>query len=342
MIELFGRCVCGGGEVVAGRMALARSCGENDLHSSEGAKIILWNGEGELLSELPYSAVGVVLTCRSEEFKSMGRLGGMPVLAVDDACACEGSVGSIAILDTKRQRLYVNPDFETVSGLLVTQKKDKSMGAKYIYVSRGSADFCATNGFDGVAVGDGCTDAGVEYEHLCDIADVNTGNRIIAFVGTDIEESLLISRIKSVYRAGVWGRFSLLFRDAFTPHDRERCVSAMHSAFRELDGEGREFNGFMPKGLLIQTPVMLFWREGLGNFDFYCLDIDKLTEGFCGGSRDKIGDTLGYLWKYIEEFIREAEGARMAVYSRGGTPDGFEERLLGICGEADIYTSKNI
>ena len=48
-------------------------------------------------------------------------------------------------------------------------------------------------------------------------------------------------------------------------------------AFRELLEENHEFNGFIPKGILVDTPFALLSKIPTEGFDFLCYDVEKIS-----------------------------------------------------------------
>ena len=108
------------------------------------------------------------------------------------------------------------------------------------------------------------------YEALCAIAERALDRSINVIVRSKEE-------IKAAYRAAVYGEISLLFGNILTEEDAEEAKQRANLAFRELLEEKHEFNGFIPKGILIDTPLALLTALPADGIDFFCYDLEKLT-----------------------------------------------------------------
>ena len=119
------------------------------------------------------------------------------------------------------------------------------------------------------------------YERLCEVADASVGMPITAVLRFDgapgEREQTFRSRVRAVYRASVWGQFSLLCTGAAIPEHVHSISEAVRDAFCELESEGREFNGFIKKGIEIDAPLLLYKFPTYLKFDFFCFDIDRLA-----------------------------------------------------------------
>ena len=121
------------------------------------------------------------------------------------------------------------------------------------------------------------------YETLRALAEEDPEREISVLVSSDQQEKTE-TQIKAIFRAAVYGEVSLLFGDIFTNEDAEEAKDCAQRAFRSLLEEGREFNGFIPKGLLIDTPLALLSEISEQGFDFFCLDEKRLIRLFVGES----------------------------------------------------------
>jgi hypothetical protein len=125
------------------------------------------------------------------------------------------------------------------------------------------------------------------YEYFCDIADRLIGVPITAVARFDAGEadsaSLFRTRVRAIYRASVWGQFSLLCSGISTPSELESCCDILSEAFCELESEGREFNGFIEKGVCIDFPMTLYNMPKRLKFDFICIDFEGLCKACAGG-----------------------------------------------------------
>lgn len=343
MIEYSGRAYSRAADTVTGRLL----CADGTYGGRErGAKILIWDGRTEIGDTVIENAVGIVLPDGADGYDAqrLARLYRVPTLALPCSFSELGEHVSdkIGILDSSRGKLYVNPDLETICALFGERRKRHGTGISRLAVCDG---ICAVpEGFEGLVVGYGLPDGTGEeaaYEYFCDIADKNTGAKIVASVPMGDGGAAFVSRVRAVYRAGVWGRFSLLCSGVFTPEHTDRCISILHSAFRELDGEGREFDGFMRKGIVIETPIQLLARHRLRAFDFCCLDTDALVRRFCASDDTDAG--IFAIAGYIEGFVGGADSGAVALMAKGRVPQALVDRLAVLGVATEIYVGeKNI
>lgn len=331
MVEYSGSTVFGNGEIVTGRICYANDVGTETVGC---ASIVLWNGVERISEGVMRSAVGLVAPSEyAWRACAIALPYSVPVMCVN--ASPDGTFdlrGSVAILDTVKQRLYVDPDVDRISALLEKDKAREHTRIPRLAVIGESGDI---GGFDGAVTECGGKDADGEYKRLCELADTNTGVRIVAEVRFDGGTADFCRHVTNVFRAGVWGRFSLLCKDVYTPTRRRECALAIHSVFRELDVSGREFNGFIPKGIVIDTPALLLDSDGARELDLYCIDVDSLINRFCGLTGD--GEYNERIYRYVEDFCLRAERARIALRLRRGAHTELCERLCEHAGGLEIY-----
>ncbi len=339
VIEYSGKMLSCVGEAVTGRLCtasgrMAEACAFDD------AKILVTDGESKISEIMLKNAVGVVLT-NPKSICLTSDIYNLPVLLIQTDDINLDIEGKIAILDGKAQKIYINPNIEAISKVLNRSRESERTAPTRIFLYGGDKSTCVPDGFDGLAVWqESFSDEGTAYEYFCDIADKNTGIRLISKIQDSGDESIFISQIRAVYRAGVWGRFSILCGGISTPEKYQRCIYSLHSAFRELDGEGREFNGFIPKGMLVDTPLMLLFHQKFKAFDFYCLDIDAICKGFCHSESTE--SSIKHIYTYIENFAKSVFGSKIGIISKTEPSRELCDMLLRICGALDIYTGRKI
>lgn len=343
MVEYCGKTFFSSCDVVTGRLW---AMGKDGRDTSDVAKILVWTTEGDMSDPLLRSAVGIVfpMEVSDEELKRASRSAEFRKLpAIRLSCSCNSILADlnqpIAILDSGHQRLYVDPDLETINCFFGTRcrRSQREISILSEYSPSHSADGC-----DGLVVSGGISkDMGEDemYEYLCDIADKNTGMSIVATAdlrdGAAEQTDRFVSRIRATYRAGVWGRFSLLCTSVHTPNDANTCIALMHKAFCQLDSESREFNGFIPKGIAISTPLMLLSRPKHRMIDFFCIDYPRLRQLMTDTQSTDTG--AAETAKYISAFIREASSARIALRSKGTLTNNIIDSMGGGDVISEIY-----
>lgn len=318
MIEIAGKSFFPCPEAVTGRLFVAgRAERQYDM-----AKILLWDGCSELCETDLQNAVGAVIlpsSCkkRLSQTARLAEFLRLPSLLLDTETSCLPSIlhGNIAILDSQKERLYVDPDLETINVFFGVSAR------KYRH------DICILEEcqkiksclHDGIVIGKQLpsdADEDKAYDFFCNAADENTGKIIVATVNFSKDHpERLLSGIRAVYRAGVWGRFSLLCASVPSPESADRCISLMHTAFCQLDDEGREFNGFMPKGIEISTPLMLLCPPKHRMIDFFCVDYARLRELFTDSKDIYVGDT--FTAERITAFSRNANNVPLSLRTGG-------------------------
>ena len=132
------------------------------------------------------------------------------------------------------------------------------------------------------------------YEKFRAIAEEDPERKIAVLVQNE-------SEIKAAYRAAVYGEIFLLFGDIFTKEDAESARERARRAFCELIEEHHEFNGFIPKGILVDTPLALLSNLSVQGFDFFCYDIEKISLLLTGNKKS----ILQKQQKAIQDLIRK-------------------------------------
>jgi hypothetical protein len=302
-------------DAVTGRLCLAdKMRGGTD----EGAKILLWNGTSELSDSLLSAAVGIVFTenvvgdalTHAQRLAEFRRL---PSLYLKNGISAPLR-NSIAILDSSSHRLFVDPDLETINTYFGARSRKKPTALSMILETNAplSARERTHNGISisGALPNDASED--ICYEYLCDVADVSMGTEIIATADMRDTEAF-VRRVRAIYRAGVWGRFSLLCTSVSTPEMTNACISLLHEVFCMLDREAREFNGFIPKGILIDTPLMLLSAPKDKMLDFFVLDYERLRYLLTSCAAACVGESETA--RYLIDFADKTHNAK--VFIRG-------------------------
>lgn len=342
MIELSGKNLSKAMEAVTGRMYRAEQA---ERAPSNSAAIVFWSGEHELDDVALRNAVGLLIpsTLDGERLKHAVRLAEfrhIPTLGLSQGLSDDAfTAAKIAILDAYTQKLYVNPDLETVTCFFKASTRRKANSVSLIVKLPQSADELP-HGCNGVLVGtelDGAMCETEAYEHFCDVAERFTGAQLVAVADLSSGNDCFISRVRAIYRAGVWGRYSLLCKGIKTPENATLCISLIHQAFRLLDEEGREFNGFMPKGVFIDTPLILLSAPTCRMLDFFVIDFDAVRYSLCQSHvpQDGCEQTV----KYVSAFAKSAGSASIALKSAPCMSDATFRLLIEQAGVSEIFTT---
>ncbi len=122
----------------------------------------------------------------------------------------------------------------------------------------------------------------VDTEKLNCVSEEECCEKLRSIAEQDAEQNIYAivrkrEEIKAVYRAAVYGEISLLLGNVFNKENAETAKVAANLAFRELLEENHEFNGFIRKGIFIDTPLALLSHIPTEGFDFFCYDAEKLS-----------------------------------------------------------------
>ncbi|MBE6707508.1 MAG: hypothetical protein E7577_07720 [Ruminococcaceae bacterium] len=323
MIEYSGKRMTSALNTVAGHLLNARTLAS---HYADGAAILIWDGSYELDEELLSGAVGMILPSFLDPDKrrlasSLAEFCHLPTLCISPSFSgadfCEHS--SIAILAPSEGKLFVNPDIEAITSYLYYRPYIIRKKLSVLSMQAPSPEGC-----DGIVIQENerLVDEETAYEYFCEIADQNTGVKLVAKIPFSESKDLFKARIRALYRAGVWGRFSLLCTQVKTPARAIECTSLMRSVFCSLEGEHREFNGFIKKGICIDTPLLLLEPPKHRILDFFCLDINALCASFSGNMDLDCCE----IEKYIDT-LKKAALADLSLCLNSPVPPEFIERI---------------
>ncbi|MBE6577496.1 MAG: hypothetical protein E7653_05100 [Ruminococcaceae bacterium] len=332
MIECSGVCYFKGAEAVTGRL-----CQSGKPVSRDTAQILLWNGKDELSEAMLSSAVGVVFPndlgeSAIEKASRLAEFCRLPALGVNFSPALAND--SIAILDSAHSKLYVNPDLETINCYFGAHTRQAKRNTNTLLETSGTVRVADTTHCGLVAGRTHELDEQKYYEYLCELADTNTGAELVACANA-CDSDRFISDTRAIYRAGVWGKFSLLCTCVCTPEHADELVMLLHKVFCMLEDEGREFNGFIPKGILVDTPLLLLSKPKHSVIDFFCLDFERLRKGLSASQDPRVGETDTA--RYIEEFAKKARGARISLRGTDNARPNVLSELLETVAPHRIY-----
>ncbi len=143
------------------------------------------------------------------------------------------------------------------------------------------------------------------FETCCELAGQMCGTPITVPISFSDKISFR-TQARGVYRASVYGNFSLLCCHLCTAEQISACFDALNQAFCELKAEGREVNGCLPRGVLVDTPLLLSEQDFPDSIDFFCLDIDRLIALYTGLSAKNSPETA--LVKQVLERLKDFSG----------------------------------
>ena len=323
MIECFGRIFGGEGECVTGRICVA---GEKSAEAKHTARILFFDEKTDERELAHTDAVGIIAV--SEGCAELLLRVGCPfpifVMGEQYKELLPYIFHRIAILDCHAGRLYVDPAIEVIKRYFGSLAALPSRRIPWLGINeRGT-------GSEGVVV---CIEGDEErvYDRLCEVADRSAGVRIVARIRS---RDKLLEQVRGVLRAAVWGRISLTC-DVKTPAFADTYMEISHTAYRTLEKEGREFNGFIPKGIWISTPVLLLSPPNR-YADFFVLDAKALMDGFLGGEEDDAAARR--VMEHMTDFALRTRERRISLCVEGRYGVSCLEQLCSKNAVNEIYT----
>ncbi len=120
------------------------------------------------------------------------------------------------------------------------------------------------------------------FEHCRTLAEECYGRPITVLLSVDRPEGALRSELRGLYRAAVYGDFSLLCAGLHTAGEIHACPEFLSHIFCELRSEGHEVNGSLPRGILLDSPLLLATDRLPAGIDWVCTDTGRLISLLCG------------------------------------------------------------
>ena len=159
------------------------------------------------------------------------------------------------------------------------------------------------------------------------------------------EEERFCEDAEALFCAALYGDLSVMIKDFFTDADISYAFSLMHSVFCRLQQEGREFNGYVKKGLLISSPAFLLRRAKLHHPDFICFELDTLLCRIFGCSPERLArsvdakNELREIWRrYLES---AAPDCAFALKCRELCDSELLHDFISFARIRDVYIDKN-
>ncbi len=180
------------------------------------------------------------------------------------------------------------------------------------------------------------------YDRYRDAAEWMPGLPITAVLELSQKDDLLYAQIRALFRSAVYGSFSCLVQGILTDSDRRRFLACAHRCFCDLEAEGREFNGYIKKGMLLDTPLLSKSSVCADGLDFLCVDAGKLTDRLTGG-RERTDDAfLSILEETFTEQFAQLRGLSLSmILDNSPTVKALLPRLLQ-WGVSELFISGDL
>ena len=267
------------------------------FQSAEGLPLPLLSPSGIIISAHAVSPALLELMTRS----------GIPYLILKESFPREYE-GRVVLLDSERDILVVDPDLARLDDY--SRSSRLAAGDRELYSDKKGYRLQRSRS-GGVMVSLGGSD-GDMYDLLCGVADEYCGYPITVSLSTPCaegESESFCDRIESIFKAALYGDLSIQLEGYTGKADIERAMSCMHRAFCSLEAQGREFNGYLPRGILLSAPVWLTQTSPMVKADFVCLDLDLLISRLFGADISSVAHTaifeepaVGAIKRYFSSF----------------------------------------
>lgn len=288
-----------------------------------GAYLPVISGDADTASLDSSSVVGIV-RINSEKITEHGDVS-TPYPSITLAELPESCNGKIALLDPATSTLFVSPDIVTVNRynkrLFRSIYDNESYplilpGGKKIrlFLRAESGTLCDRG--DGTIIDASdllCSEGEPEhvlYERFRDVAEEMTALPITVSVDG---RSCFPQQLRAIFRSAVYGNFSLLFKGLLDEQRLRQLLQSCHKIFCELEGERREFNGYIPKGICVDTPFLLTEKIGFDGIDLCCFDIETLSSLMTDGIQTDSCIVFKKIISYIDGFCETEAGVRRSA-----------------------------
>lgn len=261
-----GTFICAPSRPIAGRIFF-----EGLSPSHRIGEATLWVGTSPPAA-LPADTVGLILignTSRGADALSLP----LPVFHLPSLP--EDSHGCVALLDPESSTLSVRPDLPSIGNC---SERMRSEPTREPFETRTLPRLSATE----ISPFSECDGLLIDANAMSLWEECFTDSEPFSLtLLTDANEATETA-IKQLYTFGILGSPSLLLRGIRTPAEWQRALRLCYRCLGDLWRDGREFNGYLPRGLMIDTPMALYREHRFWGCDFLCVDYDLLASRYAG------------------------------------------------------------
>ena len=277
---------------------------------SEGDILCVFDGFEYTQGPMPTPA-GVIMSAEAVCPELLGFLSksGIPYLILKEPFSLD-CVGKVALLDTERDMLIIDPSIDTLNDYAMMKKAVGQRTAELLALSE-KADKIIKGKKRGEILVTPCIE-GDMFDMLSGLAERFCSLPITVSLSVPLtsgERDSFCDAAEAVFRAAVFGNFSVMLGGYKSSEDIVSALSLMHRSFCALEEGGREFNGYLCRGLIIDTPIWLSRFMPFPKADFLCFDLDRITSLLLGRDAsdtdgvDAAEEMLLSVWKnYFSRF----------------------------------------
>lgn len=201
--------------------------------------------------------------------------------------------GKITILDSRNATLFVDPDLDTLERYARHLRLSTDHGLLSLLsalctchcavpIQKNAPSSLFSNAK--MLVTDSNTRTEDEwFERLRELAETAVGTPLILCIRiydlhSERVRSALQARLRALLRAAVYGSFSLLLEGLCCAEQAKQTVSLCDAVSEELAKEGREHDPHLPRGIAVESFLLLHELSACPSFDYLCLNGDRLWQ----------------------------------------------------------------
>jgi len=284
-----GRVAVGQGELIVGRIRFF------DESYTEGSVLCVRGNERvdrETLLLCPPLAVIVFCEGSAHSLCELCSIG-VPCLVFDESEApCEFCKNKVALIDVERGILTLDPSIDTLEFYSALRGKNSSVTLD-CSVGKIIKDVnLKVKGADYYFASSAILSENDVFESAINIWESLSPELLFLDVkvplGFEGEERAFSEKIEELYRAALYGSFAISLSGFDCECELAHAMQLLHKVFCMLESEGREFNAYLPRGIMISSPLWLMRTCPVTNPDFLIFDLDAILPSLFLLSSDEI------------------------------------------------------
>ena len=177
------------------------------------------------------------------------------------------------------------------------------------------------------------------FEAYRDVAERAFGVPITVIAEYDV---FFGERIRAILRSAVYGEFSLLLRGILCEKDLKNALSSISRIFCELETDGREFNGYIQRGICIDSPMLLHQPLSSDGIDVCVIDAERLINLMTNNTQREDPCIFSWIADEIKKVARQwSKTECFAILGRHSANADFCKRLMD-CGIYSFFVSQGL
>lgn len=212
--------------------------------------------------------------------------------------------GSVAIIDALRGEMVVNPCLETLDAYMCREDGSDLAGVRQSeIIDMGKTDYMP-DGRGALCFADDIAKSGDFFEEIMSIAEKMCSYSLCISLRSAYKLGIdkFDEYIDAIFRAAVYGDVSVMLSGCTCAADIEYSNKIMSKTFCRLMGEGKEIDGYLARGIFVDSPIWLCGCELTDRADFLCFDFSNLSRRLLGTETpgelsDGENETLCRFWE---------------------------------------------